>query len=259
MAHVKLPPVRKLFKPDSGYMIFDADMSGADAQVVAWEADDKDLMQAFRSGMKIHVKNFEDFHQKPFHEDYKKKVEPGHLYTPYDEMKRAVHATNYYASARTVAATLQWKVVQSQNFQDRWFRLHPGIREWHKRIAFDLQTTRTIRNKLGYRIIYFDRPDNVLPEALAWIPQSTVGLLAARAATDIDELVPWAEVLLQVHDSVIFQLPFHRVTPTSLELIKRIITYEVPYPDPLIIPWGLKASEISWGDCETISWKGERK
>ena len=28
----------------------------------------------------------------------------------------------------------------------------------------------------------------------------------------------------------------------------------MPYDDPLIIPWGLKASQKSWGDCEKATW-----
>ena len=38
-----MPNIRKLYVPDPGYEIFDIDFSGADAQVVAWEADDKPL------------------------------------------------------------------------------------------------------------------------------------------------------------------------------------------------------------------------
>lgn len=252
----KLPPIRRLIKPDPGYIICDVDMSGADAQVVAWEAEDKDLKEAFKSGVKIHVKNYEDFWQRPFLPEYKYKVQPGHLYTPYDEMKRAVHATNYGAFPRTVAVTLQWKISEAENFQNRWFKLHPGIRQWHKRTERELQLTRTIRNRFGYRIVYFKPAQEVLGEALAWGPQSTVAILAAKAGVNIRKSLSWAQVLMQVHDSLVFQLPFSRFTPSNLAEIKHLIHNPVPYPDPLIIPWAISASQSSWGGCKKVTWEG---
>lgn len=251
----RMPPIRKLILPDPGKLIIDVDLSGADAQVVAWEAGDEDLKKAFKSGVKIHVKNFEDFWQRPFKPEDKIRVQPGRIYTPYDEMKRAVHATNYVAYPRTVAVTLQWKIVEAENFQRRWFQLHPGILQWHRRVEKDLQLTRTVTNRFGYRRVYFERPTEVLSEAVAWGPQSTVGLVTAKAGVNLYKNVPWVEVLMQVHDSLVFQIPYHRYTQPSMDLIKRHIHLPVPYPDPLTIPWGIAVSNKSWGDCEGVKWE----
>ena len=51
---IRLPNVRKLFITDPGYVMYEADLKGADAQVVAWEAEDDDLKAAFRAGVDIH-------------------------------------------------------------------------------------------------------------------------------------------------------------------------------------------------------------
>ena len=40
MKQLTLPNLRKMFIPDPGKFIFDCDLEQADAQVVAWEADD---------------------------------------------------------------------------------------------------------------------------------------------------------------------------------------------------------------------------
>lgn len=53
----KLPNIRKIFIPDPGYVVFDCDLAGADAQVVAWEADDEDLKRAFRAKLDVHAHN----------------------------------------------------------------------------------------------------------------------------------------------------------------------------------------------------------
>jgi hypothetical protein len=253
----KLPNVRKLFIPDPGYVIIDCDLSGADAQVVAWDCGDEDLKAAFKAGLKIHIKNFEDMYEKKFDPAVdKNSVAKGHIYSAYDEMKRSVHATNYGSSARTLAITLGWKISQAQTFQNRWFRLHPRIRDRQREIEVQLQTTRRVSNKFGYRITYFDRVEGLLPQALAWIPQSTIGIVCSRGGVALRKDVPWAEPLLQVHDSLVFQIPFHRVDPGSLDLIKKTIYNEVPYPDPLTIPWGIAVSRKSWGDCQETTWLG---
>lgn len=258
MSSVKLPNVRKMFLPDPGYVIVDCDLSGADAQVVAWDANDEDLKAAFRAGMKIHIKNFEDMYAIKFDPKlHKDSVAPGHMFSQYDEMKRSVHATNYGGSARTLAITLGWRVAEAERFQQRWFHLHPAIKEWHRRKEFEIQTTRSVSNAFGYKITFFDRADNLLPRALAWTPQSTVGLVASRGAVRLHKTLPWLHVLLQVHDSVVFQLPRHRLNLPTLTIIKQLLTIPVPYPDPLIIPWSISMSAKSWGDAKEVKWTGE--
>jgi DNA polymerase I-like protein with 3'-5' exonuclease and polymerase domains len=57
--------------------------------------------------------------------------------------------------------------------------------------------------------------------------------------------------LLQVHDSIVFQIPIHRWGEAStLNTIKRHLEITVPYSDPLTIQWGIAGSETSWGDCK---------
>jgi DNA polymerase I len=246
-----------MFKPDPDHIIFDADLSGADAQVVAWEANDEDLMDAFQKGLKVHVKNFEDMFDMPFKPEHKVTPFEGRRFAPYDEMKRAVHATNYGAVARTVAITLGWRIAEAEKFQRKWFKLHPAINKWHERIEHELQTRRKVENKFGYSITYFDRPEGLLPQALAWVPQATVAVLCARAVVTLREDFPKVKGLLQVHDSVVFQIHKEDVTAQLLKEIHDAITIPVPYSTPLTIPWEIAASDKSWGDCKSIGWDGK--
>ena len=131
---VALPNIRAMFVPDPGYLIAEADLSGADARVVAWEAEDEDLKQAFRGGLNVHIKNVRDVFPDKVkgwsdeaikHEDY-----PGGVY---HDNKRAVHACNYGVTPHGLAPKLGWMVVECEHFQRNWFGLHPGIRRWQKR------------------------------------------------------------------------------------------------------------------------------
>jgi DNA polymerase-1 len=246
MTAITLPNVRKLFIPDPGYTMFDADLKGADAQVVAWEAEDEDLKAAFRAGVDVHSKNAEDmlgatFTQLSGHARDAKR----------QETKKGVHATNYGGAARTLAITLGWTVHDADRFQRRWFALHPGIKNnFHNRIQADLHRNRTITNAFGFRRVYFDRPDACFTEALAWKPQSVVALNSFIGALQLEEKFPSVQILLQDHDSLVFQFPTSQIPPAAM--ILSALTAVTPYPDPLRIPWELKSSTKSWGDCRKV-------
>lgn len=255
---ITLPNVRKLFIPDPGFIIGECDLSGADAQVVAWEAGDEELKAAFRAGLKVHVKNARDiFPDKTkgwTDEALKATDHPGGIY---HNCKRGVHGTNYGASAKTLAGKLGWTIREAERFQLTWFGLHPGIKNWHRDTEARLEgrkagnPPRTISNKFGYRIVFLDRISSILPEALAWVPQSTVGINCSKGAVAVKHLV---QVLLQVHDSFVFQVKEELADKNIDEMGKILHSLRVPYDDPLTIPWKLTMSVKSWGDGEDRKW-----
>lgn len=244
MTKIILPNVRKLLIPDPGYAIFEADLAGADAQVVAWESEDEDLKNAFRAGLDVHTKNATDMWGSAFtslpEKSYARRAKR-------QSTKIAVHLTNYGGSDRTLAIALGWLVAEASRFQKRWFALHPGIKQnFHLRVENSLSRTKTVYNKYGFRCVFFDRPEAVFPEALAWIPQSTVAHTTYLGAFNLEAQFPHVEMLLQVHDSLVFQFPLHNEPPP--EEILEALQVGTPYDDPLTIPWTLARSEVSWGD-----------
>jgi DNA polymerase-1 len=254
-----LPNIRKLFIPDPGFVIMEADLAGADAQVVAWEADDEDLKAAFRAGLDVHSKNAEDMWGSAF-----TRLTGLARHKKRQSCKHAVHGTDYIASPSAIAhhPSINWTIHEAEQFQRRWFQLHPKIKGWHISKRNELETTRTITNPLGYRRVYFDRIDACLPEAVAWSPQSTVALVSFFGAiqlernfmqptpiVDLNETPnPCCHILLQNHDSVVFQVP-KRLANRGAE-IRRLMEYEIPFADPLTIRLGLKMSDKSWGDAK---------
>jgi len=251
---VSLPNIRKLFLPDPGYTMFDVDLAGADAQVVAWEADDEDLKTAFRRGDDVHSLNAATVMGDRF--TRLSKDDPAR-YKLRQQSKQAVHGTNYGGSARTLAQILGWTIHETEVFQQKWFSAHPGIRAWHQRTELALRTSRTVRNAFGYRRIYFDRVDALLPQALAWIPQSTVALVCFRGALAVRRNLPHVQLLVQVHDSLVGQIPTAQLAET-LPALQRHLHNAVPYEDPLTIRWGLSLSDKSWGDCKDVPWPEEK-
>lgn len=257
---LSLPNVRKLFLPDPHNTIFDIDLDRADLQVVVWEADDADLKRQMRRGVDLHIVNGilvfggalppED-ELIPSHPNF-----PEHAarYKRERQFAKAfIHGTNYGGGARTMAMTCNITTHQADLYQRRWFSIHPGIRDWHRRTEDSLTHRREVRNPFGYRRFFFERIDGLLPEALAWIPQSTVACVINRALLNLAVNVPQVELMLQVHDSLVGQ---YRTVyeKTVLPSVHENMLITIPYPDPLIIPCGIKTSRVSWGAVEEAKW-----
>lgn len=238
---LKMPNIREMFLPDAGYEVFDIDQAGADAQVVAWEANDESLKAMFKAGVKIHAFNAKDLFGSDAGPDGKR--EPY-----YTRTKMGTHLSNYGGYPPTMAKALGITVHEAEKFQAKWFALHPGIKEWHKRVERSIQETRTVTNRFGYRKIFFGRVDKVLPEALAWVPQSTVAIVTNKAMTIIDLEFELARIWLQVHDSLVYGLPIQRPADYN-DRIMQAVRIPIPYDDPLTIPWGCKSSTQTWGFC----------
>jgi DNA polymerase I-like protein with 3'-5' exonuclease and polymerase domains len=152
-----------------------------------------------------------------------------------------------------MAMTCNITTHQADLYQRRWFSIHPGIRDWHRRTEDSLTHRREVRNPFGYRRFFFERIDGLLPEALAWIPQSTVACVINRALLNLAVNVPQVELMLQVHDSLVGQ---YRTVyeKTVLPSVHENMLITIPYPDPLIIPCGIKTSRVSWGAVEEAKW-----
>jgi len=230
---MRLPNLRKILVPDPGYILADIDLAGADAQVVAWEADDDDLKNSFRTGADVHQRNADL------------------LGVSRPMAKRWVHGTNYGGGTKTMASSCGITIHECEVLQQRWFLAHPGIRRWHDRTRKALQHRMPIKNRFGYRSTYFGRPEENFRAALAWLPQSTVACVTNRAWVILEEM--GVEVLLQVHDSLVFQVPL-REWPTRKEEIYHAIQIPIPYPGKLVIPWGLATSQESWGEVKEEDW-----
>jgi hypothetical protein len=136
---------------------------------------------------------------------------------------------------------------EAEGFVRRWNLLHPAIFEWHRRVERELRSRSAVTNRWGYRRQYFDRPDNLLPKALAWIGQSTTAIACNHMLVGIAGRLPAADILLQTHDSVTIQLPTDRAFD-SIPLLQEICSITVPYDDPLVMPCDIKLSTRSWGE-----------
>jgi len=238
------PSIRKMFVPDPGYTFFGSDFAQADARVVAWDADCPRLKKIFLDPDRdLHDENAIDLFGK---------------LTKHSRQlaKGGVHAVNYYCKAPTLAKTLGISTDAAQRFIDKWFTLNPEVYDWQQRIENDIHTTGKVSNIWGFDYHFKDRPDRLLPDALAWVGQSTVAI-AIKVAMDnlikLEDARDDFQVLHQVHDEILGQFKTNSYTEIR-PLIQSNMTIHVPYDDPLILPVDMKASRKSWGHCKAVPW-----
>lgn len=249
------PNIREIFIPDPGYTWIDLDLERADLFVVAYEAEDKQLKQAMKLGVDIHLVNAyvlagkeppaleELVEGHPKYVEHRKPIEHQRQFA-----KVFCHGTNYGGKSRTMAVHTGRSISEVERAQKLWFGTHPGIERWHARVLDQVTKRRFVENKFGYRWYIFDRLDGVASEAIAWGPQSTVSIVINRIWERIYRELPEAQVLMQVHDSLCLQIPTNRVAEL-LPKLKELAKVTVPYDDPLVIPVSIKLSERSWGHC----------
>ena len=228
------PDIRRMFIPDPGYTIIDADLKNAEFQIVVWESGDSLYKQMLKAGLNIHKENAKL------------------LNLSYDGAKGFIHATDYLASPRTCA--LQFGLAESaaRNYQAIYFREHPHIKQWHHSIERELKEKHALTNILGYRTVFHDRLSACLTDATDWKPQSTIAAVTNRGILNIHKNLPEVQMLFQSHDSIISQVPTDRVA-ALVPLIIQNMLIPLPYSDPLTIPVEVKTSTKSWGEVEP--WK----
>jgi len=79
----------------------------------------------------------------------------------------------------------------------------------------------------------------------------TVAIVTNKGLLNIHRNLPEAQLLLQVHDSLVLQVPTHKTPDIYHDVLEQMLI-PVPYHDPLTIPVNIAASTKSWGDVEEV-------
>ena len=242
----RLPNVRKIFVPDPGYTMFDTDLSKADLRIVVEESDAKDLRQMLAEGRDPYIELARECYKDP---SISKTRADGSAHPKYKIFKSFAHGTHYLGSPHGLAGRLGLTVHECDKTQKWYFQRNPAIKKWQDEFKLQVAKRRWVENIFGYKRFVFGKVDDAtFRELIAWLPQSTVALYINRIWMNLYENCPQVQVLMQVHDSLVGQMPSH-IEARCLEEIKAQSQIVLPYPNPLIIPVGIKTSRVSWGDC----------
>lgn len=276
---------RRVFQADPGKVFGFSDLERAESFVVAQLTGDPRMLEDHEPGKDAHTSLGVVLFGKPEDEITK------------DERylaKKTRHAGNYMQGPRTFMNNINQdahKTGVSLDYADAerliygYRNVHPFLKSWWNQVERELWATRTLRNLLGMHRTFYGHIDSVLPEAVAFIPQSTVGQILNVGLLNLhgipcpymQEKGLWEavkdigaelrdcgfEALQQVHDSVGFQVN-ERDADRALPLIRRAL--EIPLRNPrtyedFTIPAELQIDvdperiatwTSNWGDCVPV-------
>lgn len=149
-------------------------------------------------------------------------------YSRRDMSKKLGHGSNYLGQPPTMAMHARLPTKPVAIFQDKYFDTFPCIPVWHAHTIETLQSTRTLTHLFGRRRIFWDdvKQQSVINAAVAYCPQGMTGEAINRGILNLffDRTF---QLMLQVHDSVVFQIPYEQVNdlvPLALQLLEAHLT-----------------------------------
>lgn len=240
---IPLPNIRKLFLFDPGMTGFDLDGDSADLRIVTGESGCRAMQDYFDAGAKPYVEIAKEFYRDPtitkHHPSYKR-------------MKALCHGSNYGGEAPGLSERIGLPVHDIDRMQKWYFGMCPEIARWQEDIRKQVEERGWIENPFGYRLYVWDRiSKKIFNEALAWTPQSTVGILINRILLAIEKGFQEVELLLQVHDSLTGQYPSYFGEEGKRRLKEIAESVKIPCRHQLVtVPAGIKTSNRSWGECK---------
>jgi DNA polymerase-1 len=238
--------IRRAFIAIEGHKLVSADYSQIELRLLAEIADIAQLKQAFRDGLDIHAMTASEMFGVPV------KGMPG-------EVRRRAKAINfgiiYGISAFGLANQLGIARDEAGAYIKKYFERFPGIRAY-------MDETREFCRKNGYVVTLFGRkchyPDivNSNPSIRAFNERAAINARLQGTAADIirramirmEEALSKkrlsAQMLLQVHDELVFEVPQAEVEKT-LPIVRKVME-DAPQPAvSLSVPLQVEARAAS--------------
>jgi uracil-DNA glycosylase family 4 len=258
--------IRSLFVPDEGKELLAADLEQAEAREVAWMANDRRLIEWFKTpGFDVHWQRAKTIFKIPEGVHYLKEALYKSIYLEQEEKlelfrrigKTVVHAFNYRMGAFKLQTILMREGIYipiniCKELLEQVKRENPLTVQWQNRVIEDVRATRCITTPLGRKRYFMGRLDDELyRSAIAFAPQSTVGELLQMSIRDISRSCTKFDHLLNVHDEVVGQgKPEDR--EENIRILRPLleISHEINGRE-IIIPCAFKYGP-NWGEMREI-------
>jgi DNA polymerase-1 len=245
-----------------GWKIIDVDYSQIESRLTAWFAKDTDKLKLLaQPGWSEHKHNASTFFDIP----YEDVVKDNDKDAPYGKAKRITHGVNYGMGAKKICMLYDMDFKEVKRLVEIWRKTNYKVYQWQN-------VTSELGKRQGYLTTPFGRKrwfytSSAYTESLSFLPQSTAADIIFRAMLGLmyeriglsksiaEQTVRYAEalpqpaqLLLQVHDSLVFECP-EEMVPEVVAIVKRVM--EQPWPElgGFYIPIGVKVGD-SWGLAE---------
>ena len=207
--------MKKYMLADRGQIIYNVDLGQAENRVMAYIAPEYAMIKAFENGMDIHTQTAALIFRKHIDQISDKEGSCPIGSGRYSERfwgKKANHGLNYDLGYKTFALYYEIPEQEAKFIVSSYHTAYPGIRQYYEWIQAQLRSDRMLKNPFGRRRKFMGRWGyELFNEAYSWIPQSTIAdkinmdgvLFLYKDQESFKEV----ELLNQVHDSIVFQIP----------------------------------------------------
>ena len=258
---------RQCFIPDRGFEFAYADLKGAEFLVVAKLTQDPLMLKYAEMSMK----GTGDVHRETaafiFSRMTGKVIKPEDIGKDSPERylgKKTRHSANYMIGWKTFMENINKEALETGVWLDAkmskgilaaYKELHPGLPRWWDEVEIEVREKKKLANLFGHVRRFNGNIKAILPVAVAFTPQSTIGdylnfgLLACAKDPQLKDA--GFELLLQVHDAIGFQYPKSNRFEV-LSRVRRLMDIGCTIPktgETLHIPVEIQCGP-SWGEEE---------
>lgn len=290
--------LRKVFIPDKGYKFCNVDLEQADARnvgAICWQIFVESHGEEF-AGSYLDACESGDLHTTVCRMAWKdldwgddpslwRSVADRIAYREFsyrDMSKKLGHGTNYYETPRTGAQHAKVSTSTVAAFQEKYFDAFPVIGDkdhtepewnngryeyanWHQYVRTKLEHEGSLTTHFfNRRRFFYGRPEDgtTLRAAIAYEPQSMTADEIDTGIINLWRYMPEIQILLQVHDSILFQYPEEledEIIPKALEHLtirmelKRDRSFYVPVEAKIGWNWSDESADNPYG---LVKWKG---
>ena len=240
--------IRKAFIPESDSVFISSDYSQIELRLFAHMSNDKNMIEAFKSGIDIHTKTAMDI----FHVDKDKVTK---------NMRRQAKAVNfgilYGISSFGLAEDIGTDFKTAKNFMDTYLDTFPTIREYNEKVVEDAYKNGyvlTIMNRKR-KIDELNNTNYIIRQQGERIAQNTpvqgsAADILKKAMIEIyDEFNKKkikSKMILQIHDELIFN-----VLEEEKDIVKKIVKEKMENVYKLSVPLVVDIEEgKNWYDAK---------
>lgn len=213
-------PLRRFWHVDDGYVGYAIDLSQAENRIVAYEGKVLPMIEAFETGKDVHTLTAQLIMRQILGAEMAANTDPRSLcplgdgtHKWRDWGKKANHGFNYDWGYKAFALRNEMPEKDGEAVYNGYHSSYPEIQDrYHANIRKALHATRTVTNLRGRKTLFLsDLNDTTYKAAYSCIPQGTVGDIMNEQAIEYIYFDQYTfhnvELMLQVHDEIIFQIP----------------------------------------------------
>ena len=222
--------IRQAFCAGEGKVLLSLDYSQIDLRVLAHVSQDETLIHAFKSADDIHTRTASEVFNKPISEVTKE--DRAHA-------KGINFGIVYGQGPMALSQTLNITMTQAKEYIDNYFARYDTVKSWINKTVAEARKSGFVTTMLGH-IRYIPEFQDSSPRMVSFAARAAVNTVVQGGSSDIikkamldiyKELPADVNLLLQIHDELVFELPEEKLKTFSVWAIAKMenaLTLRVP-------------------------------